>query len=77
MMNRRLTILILLALVAMAARAGSWIRINQLGYLPDAIKVAVLMSEDKVDVHDRPDRHPGRALLPSDEARKNIEDRKE
>ena len=50
MMNRRLTILILLALVAMAARAGSWIRINQLGYLPDAIKVAVLMSEDKVAV---------------------------
>ena len=49
-MNRRLTILILLALVAMAARAGSWIRINQLGYLPDAIKVAVLMSKDKVAV---------------------------
>ena len=34
----------------MAARAGSWIRINQLGYLPDAIKVAVLMSKDKVAV---------------------------
>lgn len=32
------------------ASANSWIRINQLGYEPDAIKVAVLISEEKIIV---------------------------
>ena len=32
------------------ARAGEWIRINQLGYLPRATKVAVLLSSDSVAV---------------------------
>ncbi len=30
--------------------AGSWIRINQLGYLPSATKVAVFMSEEKAEI---------------------------
>lgn len=32
------------------AFAGQWIRINQLGYLPESIKVAVFISEEPVDV---------------------------
>ena len=32
------------------AQAEGWIRINQLGYLPQATKVAVLMSEEDVDI---------------------------
>ena len=49
-MNRRLITLIAILTMAVAANAGGWIRINQLGYLPDAVKVAVLMSEDAIDV---------------------------
>ncbi len=52
-MNRLALIIVIMA-VAMtghdAAQAAGWIRINQLGYLPGATKVAVLMSEDKVAV---------------------------
>lgn len=32
--------------LTLAARAGEWIRINQLGYLPQSVKVAVFMSEE-------------------------------
>lgn len=39
-----------IALFAVQAQAGQWIRINQLGYLPRATKVAVLMSNDAVQV---------------------------
>ena len=50
----RLALIIVIMTVAMtghdAALAAGWIRINQLGYLPGATKVAVLMSEDKVAV---------------------------
>lgn len=35
---------------AASALAEGWIRINQLGYLPDAAKVAVLMSQEDVTV---------------------------
>ena len=35
---------------AVVANAAGWIRINQLGYLPDAKKVAVLISQDDVKV---------------------------
>ena len=38
----------ILAVVAIQTYAGSWIRINQLGYLPNATKVAVFMSNDAV-----------------------------
>ena len=32
------------------ANASGWIRINQLGYLPDAVKVAVFMSDKHINV---------------------------
>ena len=37
-------------LTAFAAQAQQWIRINQLGYLPEATKIAVLMSTDEADI---------------------------
>ena len=40
----------LLALAAVQTFAGSWVRINQIGYLPEATKVAVFMSDDAVKV---------------------------
>ena len=51
-MRKRLITIVTMMLVAatVIADAASWIRINQLGYLPDAIKVAVLMSEDSITV---------------------------
>ena len=35
---------------ALSAHADEWIRINQLGYLPQSIKVAVFMSEEGTDI---------------------------
>ena len=50
-MKQRLSITLLITLaMALAAHAGGWIRINQLGYLPAAVKVAVLMSQETIDV---------------------------
>ena len=40
----------ILALAAVQTFAGSWVRINQIGYLPEATKVAVFMSNDAVQV---------------------------
>ena len=37
---------VIFALVALPGKAGEWIRINQLGYLPQSVKVAVFMSEE-------------------------------
>ena len=39
-----------LLLAATQVYAGQWIRINQLGYLPRATKVAVYMSNDPVEI---------------------------
>lgn len=47
---KRLVSIALLALAAVQTFAGSWIRINQIGYLPEATKVAVFMSDDAVKV---------------------------
>ena len=41
---------VIFALVALPGKAGEWIRINQLGYLPQSVKVAVLMSEEGTNV---------------------------
>jgi len=50
-MKQRLSITLLITLaMALAGHAGGWIRINQLGYLPAAVKVAVLMSQETIDV---------------------------
>lgn len=40
----------ILVLGSVPALAGSWIRTNQLGYLPSSTKVAVLLCEDQADV---------------------------
>ena len=47
---RRTISLVITAIVPMAMYAGSWIRINQIGYLPEATKVAVYMDNDAVPV---------------------------
>ena len=47
---KRLVSIALLALAAVQTFAGSWVRINQIGYLPVATKVAVFMSDDAVKV---------------------------
>lgn len=49
--NVRLVVFTVMVMAGMAlAHATGWIRINQLGYLPQTVKVAVLMSEDAIDV---------------------------
>lgn len=47
---KRLVSIALLALAAVQTFAGSWVRINQIGYLPEATKVAVFMSNEAVQV---------------------------
>jgi len=51
-MNKRLHFLILLFFCFTTLSAQSWIRINQLGYLPRSVKVAVLISTESVSVKD-------------------------
>ena len=41
---------LIFAIAALPCKADEWIRINQLGYLPQSIKVAVFMSEADTDV---------------------------
>lgn len=43
---KRFLVLALIAILFFPLKAEEWIRINQLGYLPQSIKVAVFMSED-------------------------------
>ena len=50
MKNKILVLAVLIAVFALKANAEKWIRINQIGYLPKSVKVAVLMSEDPVTV---------------------------
>lgn len=47
---KRLATITVLAFAAVQAFAGSWIRINQIGYLPQTTKVAVFMSDEAVQV---------------------------
>ncbi|HEX2394942.1 MAG TPA: glycoside hydrolase family 9 protein, partial [Bacteroidales bacterium] len=42
--------LIISVFAASQIQAQSWIRINQMGYLPDDIKVAVFLSKDRVEL---------------------------
>ena len=41
----------ILSLAAVQAFAGSWIRVNQIGYLPEATKVAVFMSDETTQIN--------------------------
>lgn len=45
-MKKATAIIILVLLSIHGARADSWIRINQLGYLPGSVKVAVYISQE-------------------------------
>lgn len=45
---RRFFALFILSVLVLPLSAERWVRVNLLGYLPDAVKVAVLMSEDAV-----------------------------
>ena len=47
---KRLISIAALALATVQAFAGSWVRVNQIGYLPSATKVAVFMSDEAVEV---------------------------
>lgn len=60
-----------LALAAVQAFAGSWVRINQIGYLPEATKVAVFMSNEAVQVNgfELVDAFAGEAVWRSDAVR--------
>lgn len=41
----------ILSLAAVQAFAGSWIRVNQIGYLPEATKVVVFMSDETAQIN--------------------------
>ena len=41
----------ILSLAAVQAFAGSWIRVNQIGYIPEATKVAVFMSDETAQIN--------------------------
>ena len=41
-----------LTFIVLQVKADSWIRINQLGYLPQSVKVAVFMSEEPADIQE-------------------------
>ena len=49
-MKKAFLFTVLMLCGAYFAFAGQWIRINQLGYLPESIKVAVFISEEGVDI---------------------------
>ncbi len=44
--------ILFLAFVFLTSNAQSWIRINQLGYLPRSVKVAVFLSTDRLKISD-------------------------
>ena len=49
-MKRLFLLALVLLFTAAGLRADQWIRINQLGYLPQSIKVAVFISEENADI---------------------------
>lgn len=68
---KRLVSIALLALATVQTFAGSWVRINQIGYLPEATKVAVFMSNEAVQVNgfELVDAFAGEAVWRSDAVR--------
>ena len=70
-MMKRLIAVAILALAAVQTFAGSWVRINQIGYLPEATKVAVFMSNEAVQVNgfELVDAFAGEAVWRSDAVR--------
>lgn len=51
-MKKLLLLWTLVVFTVICSQAEAWIRINQLGYIPRATKVAVLMSRDRVEVRE-------------------------
>jgi endoglucanase len=49
---KKLKLIFFIIIVTFSANAQSWIRINQLGYLPESVKVAVLISTDQLKASD-------------------------
>lgn len=47
---KKLMLLVAAVAIAVTAHAESWVRVNQMGYLPDDIKVAVMIMEQPEDV---------------------------
>ena len=45
---KRFYLFLLAAVISFGAQAGEWVRVNQLGYLPDDIKVAVYLNSEAV-----------------------------
>lgn len=70
-MMKRLISIAALALATVQTFAGSWVRINQIGYLPEATKVAVFMSNEAVQVNgfELVDAFAGEAVWRSDAVR--------
>lgn len=68
---KRFVSIAVLALAAVQTFAGSWVRINQIGYLPEATKVAVFMSNEAVQVNgfELVDAFAGEAVWRSDAVR--------
>ena len=69
---RHILITVVLSIVmATTANGGEWVRINQLGYLPHATKVAVFMSNDPaaVDGFELVDAFTGKVVYQSRQVR--------
>jgi endoglucanase len=49
---KRWLLIVVLSVITLSVRAEGWIRINQLGYLPQSRKIAVFMSEQATDVNE-------------------------
>lgn len=49
-MKKAFLVTVMMLFGAYLAIAGQWIRINQLGYLPESVKVAVFISEEGVNI---------------------------
>lgn len=62
--NYWLLIVIVTFIAALPCKADEWIRINQLGYLPQSIKVGVFMSEEgtRVDSYTLVDAFTGKTV---------------
>ena len=70
-MKKVIFLLLILTSMSLQLNASAWVRINQLGYLPKATKVAVLMSQDKAAVtsFQLVDAHTGKVVFKSTEVK--------
>jgi hypothetical protein len=61
---KKLSFLLCFISFTLFLKAGEWIRINQLGYLPVSFKIAVLMSEETIEINrfSLKDAHTGQTI---------------